>query len=175
MTLPRPALLARTRMALSAGLLNGESTRITEEGRLRMDGGRRLTVSVALIVLVCFFLPWVQLSCGGAHDTSSGVDLARGGDNGLWLIPVLTLVIILFGVIRVLEVQRTVFGLISLLSGLVNTYLLNHERLKFSNTSGLIAVRLTGWFWLALLSSAAIAVLGAFSILRRRNGPSRVP
>jgi len=132
---------------------------------------RKLTVSVALIILVCFFLPWVQVSCGGAHDTSSGVDLARGGDNGLWLIPVLMIVIILLGVLRLFATQLTIFGLTSLLSGLVSIYLMNHERLRFSDTSGLIAVRLTGWFWLALLSSIAVTVLGAGSILRRPRSP----
>lgn len=138
-------------------------------GQLEMD--KRLTVSVALIVLVCFFLPWVQVSCGGAHDTSSGVDLARGGDNGLWLIPVLMVVIILVGVLPLFATQRTVFGLTSLLSGLVTSYLMNHERWRFTDTSGLIAVRLTGWFWLALLSSIAVTVLGAASILRRPRSP----
>ena len=132
---------------------------------------KRLTVSVALTVLVCFFLPWVQVSCSGAHDTSSGVDLARGGDNGLWLIPVLMVVIILLGVLPFFATQRTVFGLISLLSGLVSSYLMNHERLRFANTSGLIAVRLTSWFWLALVSSIAIAFSSAVSLLRRPRSP----
>jgi len=137
-----------------------------------MGSGRRLTVSVALIALVCFFLPWVQVSCGGAHDTSTGVDLARGGDSGLWLIPVLMLVIIVLAVIRAFEAQRTVFGLISLLSGLVSTYLVNHERLRFAGSSGLIAVRLTGWFWLAFLSSIALVACGALSVLRLSRSPS---
>jgi hypothetical protein len=136
-----------------------------------MDSVRKVTVSFALIVLVCFFLPWVQVSCGGAHDTSSGVDLARGGDNGLWLIPLLMLVIIVLGVLRLFAMQRAVFGLISLLSGLVGIYLMNHERLRFTDTSALIDVRLTGWFWLGLLSSIAITVLGASSILRRPRSP----
>lgn len=136
-----------------------------------MDSARKLTASGALIVLVCFFLPWVQVSCGGAHDTSTGVDLARGGDNGLWLIPLLMVVIILLGVLPLFSEQRTVFGVISLLSGLVSTYLINHERFRFADTSALVTVRLTGWFWLAFLSSIAIVVLGASSILKRLRSP----
>lgn len=136
-----------------------------------MDGAGKLTVSFALIVVVCFFLPWVQVSCGGAHEASTGVDLARGGDNSLWLIPALMLVIILLGITRLFAMQRIVFGLVSLLSGLVGTYLMNHERLRFADTSGLIAVRLTGWFWLALLSAIAVTVLGALSILRQPRSP----
>ena len=136
-----------------------------------MDNVRRVTVSVALIVLVCFFLPWVQVSCGGARDTSTGVDLARGGDGALWLIPFLMLVVIALGIMRAVRNASTVFGLTSLLSGLISTYLMNHERLKFEDTSGLIAVRLTGWFWLGLGSAVAVAVLGVSCILRRSRPP----
>jgi len=136
-----------------------------------MDNARKLTVSAALIVLICFFLPWVQLSCGGAHDTSSGVDLARDGHNGLWLIPVLMVVIILLGVLRVFATQRSLFGLVSLLTGLTSIYLMNRERLRFADTSALIAVRLTGWFWLGFLSSIAIAVFGVVSVPGRAKSP----
>ena len=136
-----------------------------------MDNARKLTVSAALIVLICFFLPWVQLSCGGAHDTSSGVDLARDGHNGLWLIPLLMVVIILLGVLRVFATQRSLFGLVSLLTGLTSIYLMNRERLRFADTSALIAVRLTGWFWLGFLSSIAIAVFGVVSVPGRAKSP----
>ena len=115
-----------------------------------MNSARRVTVSFALIVVVCFFLPWVQLSCGGAHETSAGIDLARDGNSGLWLIPLLMLVIILLGALRRFVAQSAVFGLTSLLGGLVSIYLMNRERLRFADTATLIAVRLTGWFWLAL-------------------------
>jgi hypothetical protein len=136
-----------------------------------MDRSSKLSVSVALIVVVCFFLPWVQVSCGGAHDTSSGVDLARGGDHGLWLIPVLMLAIILLGLMRVFAAQRPIFGFIGLLSGLISSYLMNHERWRFADSSGLIAVRLTGWFWLAFLSSLALTILGAVTLLWRPRSP----
>src|SRR5450432_681174 len=102
-----------------------------------MDSIRKLTVSGALIVVVCFFLPWVQVSCGGAHEASTGVDLARGGENSLWMIPLLMLVIILLGITRLFALQRIVFGLVSLLSGLLSTYLMNHERWRFADASGL--------------------------------------
>ena len=38
-----------------------------------------------LIVLICFFLPWIQVSCGPTKDTVSGIDLARDGSHALWL------------------------------------------------------------------------------------------
>lgn len=132
-----------------------------------MDGGRKLTVALALIVLICFFLPWVQVSCGGVHDTSTGVDLARGGDNGLWLIPLLMVVVISCGLVRLLAPQRVLFGLLSLLSGLIATYLMNHERLRFADTSILIAVSLTGWYWLAFVAAIAMVPGGIVAILKR--------
>src|SRR2546430_17127721 len=47
---------------------------------------RRINLSAAIIVLVCFFLPWEQVSCGGARDTLTGMDLTRD-HPALWLVP----------------------------------------------------------------------------------------
>jgi len=54
-----------------------------------IKGLRQINTSAAIIVLVYFFLPWVQVSCGGAKDTMGGLDLARDGQGLLWFIPVL--------------------------------------------------------------------------------------
>ena len=136
-----------------------------------MNNLRRATLSAALIVLVCFFLPWVQVSCGGAKDTDTGLDLAREGTHGLWLIPGLMVLIIVFATVRALAAGRVTLALLSLMSGLVSTYLMNHERLKFEDHSSLITATLTGWFWLGMGSSIAIAVFGAAGILRRSRAP----
>lgn len=58
---------------------------------------RRITISMALIALICFFLPWVQLSCGASENRLSGIDLARDGHRGLWLIPFLMLAVLTLG------------------------------------------------------------------------------
>ena len=55
---------------------------------------RRVTTSMALIALICFFLPWVHLSCGSSENRLSGVDLARDGHSSLWLITLLMLVVL---------------------------------------------------------------------------------
>jgi hypothetical protein len=44
-----------------------------------MEKARRTALSAAGFVLICFFLPWVQVSCLGAKDSASGFNLARGG------------------------------------------------------------------------------------------------
>jgi hypothetical protein len=112
----------------------------------------------------------VQVSCGASQDTATGLDLARDGERGLWLIPLLAIVIILCG-LRVLRIDQLIFGLLVLLSGLVSVYLLNHERVKFENTSSLITARLTAGFWLALFSAIGIAASGVMALLRRPRSP----
>lgn len=135
-----------------------------------MEKANKATVSFAIILLICFFLPWVQVSCGASHETATGLNLARDGAGGLWLIPLLTVVLILCG-LRVLRINQLIFGLIALLSGFVCLYWMNHERVKFEDTSGVISARLTGWFWLGLIAAIGIIVSGAFGLLRRPRAP----
>jgi hypothetical protein len=129
-----------------------------------MEGTRRVTLSAAVFVLVCFFLPWVQVSCGGEKDTASGFDLARGGDQILWLVPLLMLAVILLGVMRVWKKMPTVFALVCMASGLISAYLLNRER---RDAEGLALVGLTGWFWLGLFSSLVVAISALVLYLKR--------
>ncbi|MCU1266403.1 MAG: hypothetical protein JWM21_2721 [Acidobacteria bacterium] len=135
-----------------------------------MEKVSKATVSFGIILLICFFLPWVQVSCGASHDTATGLDLARDGEGGLWLIPLLTVVLILCG-LRILRINQRIFGVIALLSGLVSIYLMNHQRVKFEDSSGLISARLTGWFWFGLIAAIGIVVSGSLRILRRSRAP----
>jgi hypothetical protein len=128
---------------------------------------RRSTIVLALIVLICFFLPWVQVSCGASSSRLSAVDIARDGHNSLWLILPLMLAVLLVGVLRAWRERREISALASVLAGLITTYLMNRERLRAGDTSGLIAVRLTGWFWLGLVSSVGLVVLGSLRLLKR--------
>jgi hypothetical protein len=127
----------------------------------------KVSLSAALIVLICFFLPWLQVSCGASRETLTGVDLARQGHNGLWLIPILMLVVILLNSARKLRDQRTVATLATFVAGLVSAYLMNRERMRAEDSSGLLQVNLTVWFWLGLLASLAIIATGAFQFLKR--------
>jgi len=55
--------------------------------------GRKISGSGALVALLCFFLPWVEVSCGGMRISASGLDLAsRSSEMGegsgvLFLVP----------------------------------------------------------------------------------------
>lgn len=128
---------------------------------------RRATISVALIALICFFLPWVQLSCGKSESRLSGVDLARDGHNELWLIPLLMLVLLVIATARAWEDKREISALICLVGGLVSGYLMNRERVRAEDTSGLVAVGLTAWFWLGLGATIALSILSALRFLKR--------
>lgn len=133
---------------------------------------RRATTTAALIVLICFFLPWIQVSCGATRETASGVDLARDGSHGLWLIPLLMLALLFLVLTKAWRERHEFLALISLLSGLISAYLMNRERLKFEDFSDLIQARVTGWFWLGLGSSVAMVILAAYRLLTRRRPDS---
>jgi hypothetical protein len=135
-----------------------------EEGA--MDS-RHVSTNLSVIVLICFFLPWVQVSCGASESRLSGVDLARDGHSGLWLIPFLMLAVIFLGIARAWKDRREVSALVGLVAGLVSAYLMNRERVRAENTAGLVAVALTGWFWLGLGSTIGLVVLSALRFLRR--------
>lgn len=125
---------------------------------------RRPTIVLALIVLICFFLPWVQVSCGSSSSRLTGVDLARDGHNSLWLIPFLMLVILLLAVARVWK--ERVSALVPFIGGVVTSFLMNRERMRADDTSGLVAVRLTGWFWLGLVTAIGLVAVAAFRFLK---------
>jgi len=132
---------------------------------------RRINVSAALIVLVCFFLPWEQVSCAGAKDNLSGLDLARHDQMLLWLVPLLMLAVIVVGVLRRRNEKPLLLSIVSIVSGGVTTYLMNNQRMRVRDASGLIAAQLTGWFWLSFVSALAIIASGFGLMFRRSREP----
>lgn len=132
---------------------------------------RRINLSAAVIVLVCFFLPWVQVSCAGARETLSGLNLARNGDAFLLLIPLLMGAVLVLGLLRSRRENSKVFSVTSAICGAVVLLLLNRERGQVQDESGLIAAQLTGWFWLAFISAGAIVVTALALVLRRERAP----
>jgi hypothetical protein len=132
---------------------------------------RRINISAALIVLICFFLPWEQVSCGGAKDTLSGLDLARHDQTALWVVPLLMLAVLIIGFVRRQKVKRAELGIASLISGAGSAYLMNDQRTRVHDAAGFISAQLTGWFWLAFISSLALIIGGIALLLKRQKGP----
>jgi hypothetical protein len=133
---------------------------------------RRINLSAALICLVCFFLPWEQISCGGAQDSVTGLDLARHEHFLLWLVPLAMLAVLVFGLLRRRRAKPFALSLISLISGGIAAYLMNDERLRVNDAAGIISARLTGWFWLGFIAAAAMVISGIGMLLRRSNSSS---
>jgi len=132
---------------------------------------RRINTSAAIIVLVCFFLPWVQVSCAGAKDTLSGLDLARDGQGLLWFVPGLMVALVLSAIIRIKREEHRAFALASIMCGLLTAYLMNRERLRVHDETCLITAQLTGWFWLGFISTLAVAISGILMLLKRQRTP----
>ncbi len=128
---------------------------------------RRINLSAAIIVVVCFFLPWVQVSCGGAKDTLSGFDLARHDDALLWLVPMLMSAVLVFVLVRMRSASPQLLGLLSTFSSVIVLFLMNRERTRAHNESALIAAQLTGWFWLGMIAAGVILITGIAILLRR--------
>ena len=136
-----------------------------------MKGLRPINLSAAIIVLVCFFLPWEQVSCAGARDTLSGLDLARHDHASLWLVPILMGVVVVLGLMRTRNEKPKAPSIINAACGVVAAYLMNDERMRVHDESGVIIAQLTGWFWLAFISSLLVAISALAVLLRREQGP----
>jgi hypothetical protein len=137
-----------------------------------MNSARRTTLSLATFVLVCFFLPWVQLSCVGMKDSVSGFDLAREGDELLWLVPLFTLAVLLLGLLRLIwEKMPAVFALTGTVGGGVSAYLMYHERSITNNSPRLVATQWTLFFWLGFLASLGIVASAFIFYVRRSRSP----
>jgi hypothetical protein len=130
---------------------------------------RRINISAALIVIVCFFLPWEQVSCGGARDTLSGLDLARHDETLLFLIPLLMLAVVVAGALRRRTEQRSLLAILSLVAASVSGYLMNRQRVRVHDEGALISAQLTGWFWLGFLSTLAVGVTAVGMLITRRR------
>jgi len=134
---------------------------------------RRINISAALIVLICFFLPWEQVSCAGARDSLRGWDLARHEQTLLYVIPLLMLAVIVVGIVRHRNERPGLLAIVGIISGTVTTILMNRERGRVSDASGLISAQLTGWFWFAFLAAITVTITAIGRLLNRPR-PNRV-
>jgi len=130
---------------------------------------RRTNISAAIIVGVCFFLPWEQVSCGGAHDTLSGWDLARHDQTLLFLIPLLMLAVVIAGAWLRRSEKRSPLAILALVAAGVSSLLMNQQRARVHDEGALLSAQLTGWFWLGFLSTLAVAITAVGMLISRRR------
>jgi hypothetical protein len=136
-----------------------------------MEKTRRVTLSAAAFVLICFFLPWVQVSCAGVKDSESGFHLARAGDSALWFIPLFMFAVIVIGLTRAWKEMALTFALVSMISGLISAFLMNRERADSERVSGIIGAHVTGWFWLGFAASLVVAASAAMFYFKQSKAP----
>jgi hypothetical protein len=137
-----------------------------------MKGARRISVSAAAFVLICFFLPWIELSCAGIRDSASGYDLARSGDRFLWLLPVFMLAIIILGLMRFIwDRVPAIFALVSMVGGALSAYLMYREYSSTKESTIPVAAQWTAWFWLSFAASIGIAVAAFMFYSKRSRSP----
>jgi hypothetical protein len=136
-----------------------------------MNNPHKTSVSLAAFVLLCFFLPWVELSCLGIRDSVSGYDLARAGDKPLWFVPALMLTIIILGLARSLwEKMPMVPGLAATVGGSISAYLMYRERSSTNDSPRLVAAQWSLFFWLGFVACVCIVATGfAFYVKRSRS------
>ncbi len=132
---------------------------------------RRINLSAAIIVLVCFFLPWEQVSCGGVRDSVSGFDLARHDHISLWLIPLLMFAVLVVGLLRRRAEKPQGQAIVALISGAATAYLMNDQRVRVHDAATIISAQLTGWFWLGLLSALALTITAVGLLVSPRRAP----
>jgi len=134
---------------------------------------RQINTSAALIVLICFFLPWVQVSCAGARDSLSGFDLSREGPDLLWFIPMLMGALVVAAVVRFKQEENRAIVFARTTCGLLSAFLMNRERLRVHDHAGLITAQLTGWFWLGFISTLVVTISGIAMLFRRQQNQSQ--
>jgi hypothetical protein len=137
-----------------------------------MNAARRTTLGLATFVLICFFLPWVQLSCAGVNDSLSGFDLARKSDSSLWLIPIVMVLLVVLGFARYIrEKAPAAFGLVGAVGGGISAYLMYREQSGTGASLDLVAVQYTGFFWIGLMACLGVAASSVWFYSKRSLGP----
>ena len=141
-------------------------------GRARtlfVKSARQVTLGTAAFILLCFFLPWMQMSCAGIKDSASGLDLARETSPSLWILPLMMLAILGLGLSpSIWERFPALFAITSIVGGGLSAYLMYRERLRRGESSGLIAASWTAWFWLGFVASLLLPAV-ALSAYSNRN------
>jgi hypothetical protein len=140
---------------------------LTLNGRFEHGEVSAHKLSLAIFVAICFFLPWIQVSCGGAHHSQSGFDLARHGERLLWFIPFLMILVFALGLGQDWRRRAASFGRAGVICGAATAFLIFRERITGQQAAGLLAAGMTAWFWLGFVTALLIAAFGLAILFTR--------
>lgn|SRR5215471_11576496 len=108
----------------------------------------------------------------GFRDSVSGYDLARSGDNLLWIVPVLMLVILILTTLRSLREKLPIVLAFSMtVGGSLSAYLMYRERSSTNDSPRLVATQWTVFFWLGFLACLFLVAAGIVSYSKRSRSP----
>jgi len=148
--------------------------------------GHSISFSGALVSLICFFLPWMTVSCGQKVTTLTGIQLALGGTiptnmepekrNGdifilLALLAAVAAIVVVILAWRRGAASRTDGYWLLGLGGLALLILAGKFASNQTDTSGDVdvIVQYHAGFWGAVLGYVLVFVGGVISLLQSRN------
>jgi hypothetical protein len=101
--------------------------------------GQKISLSAALFGILCFFLPWVEVSCMGLRKTASGLQLASDANlPEVWLVLLAMLAAVCIVVLQILSrTGRNPLGkllsLITIGAGILPIVICLFEWARFAN------------------------------------------
>jgi hypothetical protein len=146
--------------------------------------GRTLTLQGALLALICFFLPWVTVSCGERTSTLSGVKMAFGGtvqtNQGpeqrdpdvfmllLFLFGISLLLLVVFAWMRHVQSRGLSIALI-VISGLSLLILMLRYLNQQTDTSGDVPIYVTyhAGFWGTVIGYVLALIGGVLDLITK--------
>ena len=149
-----------------------------------MESGKKsplISRSAATLLVICFFFPWISVSCSGQQITATGYELATGiedmqnssqgeaysnGDMSYFLIPAIGVIVLVASFIFGLSLARTIYlasGIVGFGFLLLKMFDFQQQVSDLKNQGYIVNVTYEMGWWLALLSLAGIIAAGILS------------
>lgn len=118
-----------------AGAANQTARQMAENS----SSGQRISLSAAAVGVICFFLPWIEVSCMGIRKTASGLQLASDANMPeIWLFVIAMLAAVGIGLLKIMSKLQSnslekLFSLGTISAGILPLAILLFEWLRFSN------------------------------------------
>lgn len=158
-----------------------------------MEKNKKISVSLFIVLLMCFILPFVMISCQGQEIvTLSGFELATGKDlsditgdderipsNPLIIVTLLAIAASIGYCFKADKVNSLILAVISAASFIMLLiFKSNFTQRLMQETSGVLSIQYKFGFWAAVFISAVTAAFNGYTYYENRNmasGEAAVP
>jgi hypothetical protein len=161
--------------------------------KIQSSAGQKISFSAAIIGVICFFLPWVEVSCMGLRKSASGLQLATDMKlTEVWIVLLVLLAAVALVLFQIIgkSITKDLDKLLSLLvigTGIVPLLIMLYEYIHFSNEISKVTDRTPFGLGqilgsaidnsvnyqfggiLSVIVSVAVAIGGLFHLLDKRN------